>query len=914
MQNAFAAWSVVANIQFQEVTETGTPLDANGIPAGGQVVGVIRIGAHAFDGASGTLAHAYFPKTDGSEDPGDTTITGDMHFDTAENWSCSPGAGVIDIGIVTIHEIGHSIGFSHEENGATAIMNPTYNSSVSDLQTDDINGAVAVYGPSTVPSLTMSKSASPIYAGRPFSYTIVVANNGAVTATNVIITDTVPANTSYVENSASAGGTFDGTTVNWTGLTVLGNESITVTMDVTASNALVLDSIITNTAYVTSAEGIGATDTVTSTVNVAPLIRVSPNSLESEQVPDTVVVKPLTIGNEGSGQLDWEIYEAASPLVALPLIPSIDSSNEVSNLEDHLPPGLLTSSESLPVANPLTTADDDLPLPPEEISALSFILDDGSTETVLGVGGQALWLNRFTPTSFPFTLNEVRIQFSHASVNVGETIDLYIYEDSDSNPSTGATHLASYTGLTVQSIGSFSQYTLSPPVTVNGPGDLLIGFVNRTAGADSGEFPADIDQTSSAGRSWVGIYAGNPPDPPSLPATVLVTIDTAGFPGNLMIRGYGSTGTSLCSANDISWASVSPTTGLVNVGADTTVDVSFNSAGLSDGVYTGTLCIDSNDLLTSRVTVPVTLTVATPPFNLRKSVSASTVVVGDVLTYTLVAKNEGASIVTDVIITDTIPANTSYQEGSASDSGIENNGLISWVTGTDLAQNEMLTRTFVVTVNTNVVSGTVIANKGYLSATNIVTGSESNLVNSTALGADLTLTKSVSSGLIENEGALTYTLVVQNRGVSAASTVVLTDSVPANSAFVTASDSGSESGGMVTWSLGDMNIGATLTRTFVVTVGTNVFSGTVIANTGYVSASNIAAVETSNTVSSTVLGPVLSLSKLVSAATIPSGEVLTYTLVLQNNGSAQANSVVLTDTIPVNSSYQPGSASDSGLE
>ncbi|MEM7347686.1 MAG: hypothetical protein AAF485_25925, partial [Chloroflexota bacterium] len=41
IDNAFAAWSVVANIQFQEVTETGTPLDANGIPAGGQVVGVI---------------------------------------------------------------------------------------------------------------------------------------------------------------------------------------------------------------------------------------------------------------------------------------------------------------------------------------------------------------------------------------------------------------------------------------------------------------------------------------------------------------------------------------------------------------------------------------------------------------------------------------------------------------------------------------------------------------------------------------------------------------------------------------------------------------------------------------------------------------------------------------------------------
>jgi hypothetical protein len=134
--NAFAAWSAVANIQFVEAADNGLAFNAAG------ATGDIRIAAHTFDGASGTLAHAYYPPPNG------TTAAGDLHFDLAEAWSCAAGAGVIDIGIVAMHEIGHSLGLTHEDRvGRTALMNPFYNPSVaSGLLADDINGIENIYG------------------------------------------------------------------------------------------------------------------------------------------------------------------------------------------------------------------------------------------------------------------------------------------------------------------------------------------------------------------------------------------------------------------------------------------------------------------------------------------------------------------------------------------------------------------------------------------------------------------------------------------------------------------------------------------------------------------------------------------------------------------------------------------------
>jgi hypothetical protein len=143
--NAFAAWSAVSNIQFSgPVADAGLAFNDPGASAPH-----IRIGGHVFDGVSNTLAHAFFPSVGGT-----STAPGDMHFDNAETWSCAPGTGVFDIGIVAMHEVGHAIGLGHETRfGGSfprrALMNPFYNPAiVSALVGDDINGAENIYGSS----------------------------------------------------------------------------------------------------------------------------------------------------------------------------------------------------------------------------------------------------------------------------------------------------------------------------------------------------------------------------------------------------------------------------------------------------------------------------------------------------------------------------------------------------------------------------------------------------------------------------------------------------------------------------------------------------------------------------------------------------------------------------------------------
>jgi hypothetical protein len=192
-----------------------------------------------------------------------------------------------------------------------------------------------------------------------------------------------------------------------------------------------------------------------------PDIEVNPLSLQTTQSPDIVTTQPITICNVGHLPLNWNLFEVPGSLSTGFTLDVVGSSELQSQVE------LGVEGYSNGGSNA-----------PEGIVTLS--LDDDSWETSWTFVGtdELILLNRFTPDpgDFPFQLDEVRI--FHHLVPVGEEFTLALYENTTagSDPAPGS-NLRLAIPTTVLAVDEWNVYTLDPPLTFNGPGDVLIGII-----------------------------------------------------------------------------------------------------------------------------------------------------------------------------------------------------------------------------------------------------------------------------------------------------------------------------------------------------------------------------------------------------------------------------------------------------
>ena len=136
--------------------------------------------------------------------------------------------------------------------------------------------------------------------------------------------------------------------------------------------------------------------------------------------------------------------------------------------------------------------------------------------------GVFMWLNRFSPapTDYPITLNTVQTAFNAKntgggmSTAIGDTFDVFIYQDNDNDPSNGATLVGSVLGQAITAPqDSLQTITIPGGLVLTGSGDILVALVTR----QPSRFPASVDSGSPfAQRSWVGAVNGetvtNTPD------------------------------------------------------------------------------------------------------------------------------------------------------------------------------------------------------------------------------------------------------------------------------------------------------------------------------------------------------------------------------------------------------------------
>ncbi|MGY6557837.1 MAG: Ig-like domain-containing protein, partial [Nitritalea sp.] len=200
--------------------------------------------------------------------------------------------------------------------------------------------------------------------------------------------------------------------------------------------------------------------------------------------------------------------------------------------------------------------------------------------------------------------------------------------------------------------------------------------------------------------------------------------------------------------------------------------------------------------------------------------SAPTVIAGENLTYTLTVRNTGLAPSLNTVVRDVLPAGLIFQE--ASDGGVLQNGEVIWNLG-ELAPAAERVLTLSVRVPANVPMGTVLTNIANVDSDNEPNGPVNSDPNEVTVetGANLAIMKQSTTARAVAGENLAYTITVTNNGPSDAQDVVVTDPIPVGTSFVSADMGGMLENGIVTWNIGVIPAGETVTLSLVVLVDAN---------------------------------------------------------------------------------------------
>lgn len=252
----------------------------------------------------------------------------------------------------------------------------------------------------------------------------------------------------------------------------------------------------------------------TGTALAAPSITTSPSTLAFGSV---TVGKPqsltLTINNVGTAALSVSSISVNNNLFTPGVKPASVAAGASFNLTVQFAPtaagsqtGTLTVTSNDP-AHPSVT----VPLTGTGVAAsapttVTLSVDGGSFNNTVGFqgAGNAVFVNRLTPPSYPATLTAIQIYFGNRAngLPVNTTFTLVAATNPSGSASFSATTLdvLNLYSAGIAGVGVFNVYTLPTPVTITS-GDFVVGFLTQDL---SGIFPADEDQiTKSQGRSYV---------------------------------------------------------------------------------------------------------------------------------------------------------------------------------------------------------------------------------------------------------------------------------------------------------------------------------------------------------------------------------------------------------------------------
>jgi len=664
-----------------------------------------------------------------------------------------------------------------DANGLVITATSTVSSTTSD-PTNANNSTTVTTTVSAAVNLTATNSGSPspVLAGNNITYAQSVINRGPSNAATVSFTEAVPTNTTFVSAVTPAGWTCTLPPVGGTG-------NLTCTIATLAPNTT------TNFQFVVKVTaGTPAGTIITDTATVSTATR--------DTVPgDNSAIVKIAVGT--AGQADVSITNVGTP-------DPVTAGNNITYTQVAANGGpssatVVTFTEAVPANTTFVS----LPTPAGWSCTTPVVGGTGAISCTIGT------LASGATATFVVTVKV------NANTPVGTLIS-----DTDNISSVTADPNSGNNSATSQ-------------IAVGTSADLSIS---------NSDAPDPVQAGNNITYTQIVTNPG-----PSNASNVTVTETT---PANTNFRslatpggwacatpGVGATGTITCTI-----ASLAP-------GTTTFTPVLQVNAGTAAGtIITDSIVVssttDSNPANNTATTTTVVATATQADLAMANSPSAPNAPAGSNVTFSQTVTNNGPANASTLTLTENIPLNTTFQSytpGSWTCQPVTA-GATGSFTCTLAALNAAASAlfSFVVQINANTPSGTVIADTASVAATT----SDPTLANNSATAtltvgtgssADVSIVKTAAPSPVAQGNLLTYTLTVTNNGPAGASNVTVVDALPTALQFVsvtTTAGTCSQASNNVTCQLGTMVNAATATVKIVVTP----VSSTIVSNTATVSA------------------------------------------------------------------------------
>jgi len=770
-------------------------------------------------------------------------------------------------------------------------------------------------GPATIP------------ATNQFTYTILVTNGGPSTAVSVVVTDSLPANVTFI--SATSGGATNAslTNVYWSVASLTNGAVTNLSLTVKApATGIISNSVVTGSPTGDPTPGNNTTNwfttvtdqadvraiktgpvTVNATNQFAYTIAVTnngPSTAVSVVVTDSLPANLTFISATGGGATNasltnvyWSVASLTNGAITnLSLIVKAPATGQITNT---LVAGSITADPTPGnnTTNWITSVSDQADLAITKTGVVTIPATNQFTYTIAVTNnGPSTAVSVVVTDSLPANLTFIsatgggatntsltNVYWSVASLTNGAVTNLSLTVKAPASGIISNSVVAgSTTGDPTPGNNSFGPFI----TTVTDQADLAITKTGVTTIPATNQFAYTIAVTNDG------------------PSTAVSVVVTDSLPANLTFISATGGGATNASLTNVYWSVASLTNGAVT---NLSLTVKAPASGIiSNSVVAGST---TGDPTPGNNSFGPFITTVTDQADLAVTkTGVTTIPATNQFTYTIAVTNNGPSSAVSVVVTDSLPANLTFI--SATGGGATNASLTNVYWSVASLTNGAVTN----------LSLTVKAPATGIISNHVVTGSPTGdptpgnnsfgpFITTVTDQADLAITKT-GAVTIPATNQFTYTIAVTNNGPSTAVSVVVTDSLPANLTFISATGGGATNVSLtnVFWSVASLTNGAVTNLSLTVKAPASGIVSNFVAtgsSTGDPTPGNNSAGPFITTVT-----PIADLAITKTGATSwPANSNLVYTITLTNIGPSAATSVVVTDSLPAAATFVGASAS-----